>query len=108
VFDTGAVPNPAFVEVSGKVPDAISDKVAAAVVAYGGSGAINGWTKAARDPYQQFASRLAPVKKAGLFANADPVRIDAKDVLIDPTTIKEPGFVTLRHHFVRPPGSRME
>lgn len=108
LFETGAVPNPAFVELNSKLPETVSDKVAAAVVGFGGAGAINGWTKASRDVYQAFAGRLAPVKKAGLFANPDPVRIDAKDVLVDPPTIKESAFVAIRHHFVRPPGSRME
>jgi hypothetical protein len=108
VFDTGAVPNPAFVELDTKLPAGTSAKVEAAVVGYGGSGAINGWTKASKDVYQGFAARLGPVKKAGVFANPEPVRIDAKDVLVDPTTIKDPAYVAIRHHFLRPPGSRME
>ncbi|HUS30766.1 MAG TPA: hypothetical protein VMZ53_19785 [Kofleriaceae bacterium] len=108
VFETGAVPNPAFVEVAGKLPAGTSDKVAAAVVGYGGSGAINGWTKATKDVYQSFAGRLSPVKKAGVFASPEPVRIDAKDVLVDPATLKDSGMVAIRHHFVRPPGSRMD
>jgi hypothetical protein len=108
VFETGSVPNPAFVEVNNKLPAGTSTKVAAAVVGYGGSGAISNWTKADKSIYQSFAGRLGPVKKAGIFANPEPVRIDAKDVLVDPPTIKEPGFVAIRHHFVRPPGSRMD
>jgi hypothetical protein len=108
VFETGSVPNPAFVEVNNKLPAGTSTKVAAAVVGYGGSGAISNWTKADKSIYQGFAGRLGPVKKAGIFANPEPVRIDAKDVLVDPPTIKEPGFVAIRHHFVRPPGSRMD
>lgn len=108
VFETGAVPNPAFVELDTKLPADISSKVEAAVVGYGGAGAINGWTKASKDVYQSFASRLGPVKKAGVFANPEPVRIDAKDVLVDPTSIKEPGIIAVRHHFVRPPGSRLD
>jgi hypothetical protein len=108
VFETGAVPNPAFVEVNNKLPAGTSTKITAAVVGYGGSGAITGWTKADKSIYQGFAGRLGPVKKAGIFASPEPVRIDAKDVLVDPPTIKEPGFVAIRHHFVRPPGSRMD
>lgn len=107
VFDTGAVPNPAFVEIK-SLPSGITQKVAAAVVGYGGSGAINGWSAPSRDVYSGFASRLSPVRKAGVFASPEPVRIDAKDVLIDPPTIKESAYVAVRHHFVRPPGSRME
>lgn len=108
VFDTGAVPNPAFVQIDAKLPNTITDKVANAVIGYGGSGAINGWARASRDVYQGFASRLSPVRKAGLFASPEPVRIDAKDVLIDPPTIKDSAYVAVRHHFVRPRGSRME
>jgi len=108
LFDTGNVPNPAFVDVSGKLPAATSEKVAAAVVGYGGSGAISGWTKPSREPYQALASRLAPVKKTGIFAGPEPARLEAKDVLIDPTSLKDPAYVAVRVHFVRPPGARME
>ena len=108
VFETGAVPNPAFVEVNSKLPNEVTQKVAAAVTGYGASGAITKWEKPSRDIYQSFGSRLSPVKKTGLFATPEPVRIDAKDVLIDPPTIKESAYVAVRHHFVRPPGSRME
>lgn len=108
VFDTGSVPNPAFVEVNNKLPNEVTQKVGAAVIGYGGAGAINKWERPSRDVYAGFASRLSPVKKAGLFASPEPVRIEAKDVLIDPPTIKESAYVAVRHHFVRPPGSRMD
>lgn len=108
VFDTGSVPNPAFVEVNSKLPNEVTQKVAAAVVGYGGSGAINKWERPSRDVYAGFASRLSPVKKAGLFAQPEPVRIDAKDVLIDPPTIRDSAYVAVRHHFVRQPGARLD
>jgi hypothetical protein len=108
VFDTGSVPNPAFVEVDNKMPNNVTQQVAAAVIGYGGSGAINKWERPSRDVYASFASRLSPVKKSGLFASPEPVRIDAKDVLIDPPTIKESAYVDVRHHFLRLPGSRMD
>jgi hypothetical protein len=108
VFDTGAVPNPAFVDVGGKLPAAIVDKVAAAVVGFGGGGAIAGWSKAAREPYAALAGRLGRVTKAGVFATPEPVRIDAKDVLVEPPTLDEPALVDVSHLFVRPPGARME
>lgn len=107
VFEAGAVPNPAFVGLS-QVPDAVSDKVAAAVIGYGGSGAIASWVKPAREPYQAFAARLAPARKQGVFANPEPVRIDSKDVLLDPPTLKDAGTMAVRQHFVRQPGVRME
>src|SRR5258708_20427136 len=58
LFDTAVVPNPAFVEVAGKQPAAGADKVAAAVVGFGGAGAIAGWRKAARAPYTAPARQL--------------------------------------------------
>jgi hypothetical protein len=108
VFDTGSVPNPAFVEVNSKMPNNITQQVAAAVIGYGGSGAINKWERPSRDVYAGFASRLSPVKKQGLFASPEAVRIDAKDVMIDPVTIKDSAYIDVRHHFVRLPGSRMD
>ena len=105
VFDTGAVPNPAFVEIAGKLP---ADKVAGAVIGFGGGGAITGWTKPAREPFQALASRLARVPKTGVFATPEPVRVDARDVLVDPTTLRDAAAVAVRHHFVRPAGDRME
>jgi hypothetical protein len=108
VFDTGAVPNPAFVALSDRVPAAVVDKVAAAVIGFGGAGAIAGWTKPSRDIYAQLAARMTKTTKTGILANPEPVRIDAKDALIEPPTLKETAVVDVRHHFVRPSGGRME
>jgi len=108
LFDTGAVPNPAFVDVSGKQPAAVVEKVAAAVVGFGGGGAIAGWSKPARDIYTSFAGRLGRVTKTPVFANPEPARIDSRDVLIEPPSIKDYALVGVRHHFVRAPGERME
>ena len=52
--------------------------------------------------------RLAPVKKAGIFATPEAGRIDAKDVLIDPVSLKDPAYVAVRHHFMRPPTGRLD
>jgi hypothetical protein len=108
VFDTGAVPNPAFVEVGGKLPPAIVERVAASVIGYGGSGAIAGWTRPTREIYTALAARMGKVVKAGVFASADPVRIDARDALIEPPTLRDTAVVDVRHHFVRPSSGRME
>jgi hypothetical protein len=51
---------------------------------------------------------MGKVVKAGVFATADPVRIDARDALIDPPTLRDTAVVDVRHHFVRPSGGRME
>jgi hypothetical protein len=108
VFDTGAAPNPAFVELGGKLPQPVLDKVAAAVVGFGGGGAISGWTRPSREIYQALAGRLGKIAKQGLMATPEPVRIDAKDVLVEPPTIKDTATVEVRRHFVRPPGDRMD
>lgn len=108
LFDTGSVPNPAFVDVGGKLPAATVDKIAAAVIGYGGGGAISGWTRPARELYAGLAGQLGKVVKNGMLATPDPIRIDARDVLIEPTTIRESALVGVRHHFVRPPGERLE
>ncbi|HET9987416.1 MAG TPA: hypothetical protein VFQ65_02830 [Kofleriaceae bacterium] len=108
LFETGSVPNPAFVQIDTKLPQATVDKVAAAVTGFGGAGAINGWTKPDRGPFTALAGRLGRVTKQGVLANPDPVRIDGRDVLIDPSTLRDTSFVAVRHHYVRPPGARME
>ena len=108
LFDTGNVPNPAFVQLDTKLSQPTADKVATAVIGFGGVAAIAGWTKPSRDPFTQLASRLGRVTKQGVLATPEPVRIDAREVLIDPTTLRDTAFVAVRHHYVRPPGSRME
>jgi hypothetical protein len=105
VFDTGVVPNPAFVEIAGKLP---ADKVAAAVIGFGGGGAIASWTKPSREPFQALASRLARTVKTGVLATPEPVRVDARDVLVDPTTLRDSATVAVRHHFIKPAGDRMQ
>jgi len=108
VFDTGMVPNPAFVDVGGKLPASVVDKVAATVTSYGGGGAIASWAKPVREPYVALAGRLGRVTKAAVFATPEPVRIDSKDVLVDLPTTRDTAMVDVRHHFVRPPGARLE
>jgi hypothetical protein len=108
VFDTGAVPNPAFVAISNKQPAAVVDKVAAVVVGYGSAGAIASWTRPNREIYTSLAARLGRSIKSGIPANPEVVRIDAKDALIDPPTLKDTAVVDVRHLFVRASGDRME
>jgi hypothetical protein len=100
LFDTGAVPNPGFVVLSPKLPVAVTDKAASAVLGYAGAGAITSWLRPSREPYQVLASRLARLNKSGVFALADSLRLDGKDILIEPSTLREAAFVSVRHHFV--------
>jgi hypothetical protein len=46
--------------------------------------------------------------KAGILAVPDPVRIDGKDELIEPPTIRDAALIPVHHHYVRPTGNRME
>lgn len=108
VFDTGSVPNPAFVEVNAKMPNTVSDKVGAAVTGYGGGGAIDGWAKPSREPYQSLAGRLAPNRKSGMFAAPQAARPDANQVLAPIPSLAEPAYVGVRHLFVRPSNARMD
>lgn len=107
VFDTGSVPNPAFVQMNGKVPSSVTDKVTAAVVGFGGGGAISGWSGPQKGLYQGLAGSMGRSVKRGVFASPEPVRPDSKDVLIEPATLDEAATTTVRQHFERPP-QRME
>jgi hypothetical protein len=101
VFDTGVVPNPAFVEMAQTDPG-VSAKVAAAVTGYGGSGAIGGWSAGGKPLFQSLAGRMARSSKTGLFAAPEAVRFDAKDVLVEPATLSDTDLAPIRQHFARP------
>ncbi len=107
IFDTGSVPNPGFVQLNGKLPQGTVDKVAAAVVGFGGGGAISGWASPQRGAFQSLAGAMGKSVKHGVFATPDPVRFDVKDVLIEPATITNTATTGVRQHFERPP-ERME
>jgi hypothetical protein len=107
VFDTGAVPNPAFVQINGKLPADVVAKVGAAVTGYGGGGAIAGWAAPNRALYQGLAGRLGKAVKQGVFASPDPVRFDATDVLVEPASLDRSAVTGVRQHFERP-AERME
>jgi hypothetical protein len=101
VFDTGSIPGPAFVQMS-KQPASVTSKVTAAVTGYGAGGAISGWSAANNRVYNALRARMRPRVKRGIFASPDPVRIDVKDVLIEPTTLDETMFTQVKQHFERP------
>lgn len=107
IFDTGAVPNPGFVQLNGKLPSSMVDKVAAAVVGFGGGGAISGWSSPQKSSFQGLSGAMGKSVKHGVFASPDPVRFEAKDVLIEPASINDTATTGVRQHFERPP-ERME
>ncbi|MGE0395835.1 MAG: hypothetical protein AB7T06_03830 [Kofleriaceae bacterium] len=108
LFDTGSVPNPAFVDMGGKLPAGTVDKVSSAVLGYGGGGAISSWQRGDVGAYRGLASRLGRVTKQGVLVAPELVRIDAKDVLSEPATLKDTASADVRHLFLRTPGARME
>jgi hypothetical protein len=107
VFETGNVPNPAFVQVNNKLTAQIVKDVQTAVTGFGGGGAIDNWTSASKTPYTSLSGRMGKVVKRGVFASPEPVRFDAKDVLVDPTTLDNTALTEVQQHFEQPP-ARME
>ncbi len=107
VFDTGSVPNPAFVQVNGKLAGDLSKKVEGAVTGYGGGGAIASWASANKGAYSGLAGRMGKTVKKGVFAAPEPVRFDAKDVLVEPPTLDDTARTDVEQHFTKPP-DRME
>lgn len=107
VFDTGAVPNPAFVQINSKVPASTVASVGTAVTRFGGGGAISGWTSPSKGAYQGLAGRMGKVVKRSVFAPPAPVRFEVKDVLIEPGSLNEAASPDVDLHFEDPP-ARME
>ena len=103
VFDTGEVPNPAFVQVNTKLDPKVVSQAQSAVTSYGGGGAISSWAGASKSPYSALEGRMGHVTKEGVFAAPEPVRFDPKDVLIDPTTLDDTQTTGVEQHFEKPP-----
>lgn len=102
VFDSGSVPNPAFVQI-GNVPASVSAAAKKAVVGYGGGGAISGWKSANPKAFSSLRGRMSKRKKKGIFASPDPVRVSARDVLIFPSSLDDTQLTEVGQHFVKPP-----
>jgi hypothetical protein len=107
VFDTGSVPNPAFVQLNDALSADLVGKVKAAVVRYGGGGAISGWKDGDAESYRSLRGRMGTRVKEGVFSSPEPVRVDAKDILIEPTTLSESDLTQIKQHF-QPPAERQE
>jgi hypothetical protein len=103
VFDTGSVPNPAFVQMNSSIPSATNDKVASAVTGFGGGGAIASWSSASKSPYSSLSGRMSKSSKKGVFAAPESVRVDAKDVLVEPATLERTAMTEVLQHVTRPP-----
>jgi hypothetical protein len=102
VFDTGAVPTPAFVQINTRLPAATVSKVSAAVVGFGGGGAIDGWQPGKQDGYAALRGRMRERLKRPTFATPTPVRVDATDVLLEPASLDQAAFTEIKQHFEVP------
>ena len=102
VFDTGSVPNPAFVQLNTKLSAGLVTKVKSSVVRFGGGGAISGWKSGSNKPYSSLRGRMGTRVKRGLFAAPSPVRVEAKDVLIQPKTLDDTKLTEITQHFEEP------
>ncbi len=109
VFDTGPVPNPAFVQVNTKLAAKLAGQVESAVTGYGGGGAIDSWSSGSKGPYSSLDGRMSKSVKKGVFASPEPVRFDSKDVLEEPKTlgVDDAAATGVEQHFERP-AERME
>ncbi len=103
VFDATSVPGPAFVQMNRKLSGAVVAKVKTAVTSYGGGGAISGWTAGSSSPYSSLRGKMAKHTKDPVFAPPVPVRVDAKDILVEPKTLDEAALTEVGQHFAQPP-----
>ena len=72
-----------------------------------GRGACTGICTDGLNIYAAFGARFARAVKSGTLAAPEAVRLDVRDVLIEPVTLKDTALVDIRHHFVRA-GDRLE
>lgn len=103
VFDVGSIPGPAFVQLNSRLSGELADKVRRAVVGYGGSSAIDGWTGASDRPYRALRSSMGKRVKRGLFAAPEPVRIDPGEVLVEPGSLRDVSLPEIQQNFEKPP-----
>jgi hypothetical protein len=101
------VPNPAFAQVNNKLSAEVVKDVQSAVTGYGGGGAISSWSGAKKDSYTSLSGRMGKSTKKGIFASPEPVRFDAKVVMVDPATLDDTAVTEVEQHFEQPP-DRME
>lgn len=103
VFDTGSVPNPAFVQLNTRLSNATVSKVQSVVRSFGGGGAISGWEAANDGAYRSLKGRMGKRVKRGIMSDPSPVRVDGKDVLKEPATLDDTDLTPVGQHFEAPP-----
>ena len=99
LFDAGSVPNAGFVTLNKSIDAALESRVGAAVLAYGGGGAIDGWRVSSG--YGGLTGRMGQRTRKPLFAQPETVRLEDLDVVAPPKSAYDLGSV--RHHFWQPP-----
>jgi hypothetical protein len=103
VFDTGSVPNPAFVQLNTKLSKDMVNKVQSVVRSFGGGGAISGWEAPNANTYKSLRARMGRRVKRGIMSDPSPVRVDARDVLLEPDTLDDTDLTPVGQHFEAPP-----
>ncbi|MCG8424352.1 MAG: hypothetical protein MJE77_41195 [Proteobacteria bacterium] len=103
VFDSGSVPNPAFVQLNSRLANDLVDRVRETVIGYGGSSAIDGWSAGKTQQYRALRRRMAKRVKRGLFAVPEPMRLDANEYLIEPASVGENDLPQIEQNFEKPP-----
>ena len=53
-----------------------------------------GWSTASKSPYSSLSGRMGKSTKKGVFAGPEPIRFDAKDVLVNPPTLDDTAKMT--------------
>jgi hypothetical protein len=102
LFDSGIVPNAGFVTMNKAITGALEEQVREAVLAYSGSGAIDGW-RVAGPGFSTLAGRMSPRLRKGAFAQPEPLRLEDLDVIVAPKSEYE--RTSIRHHFWQPPAT---
>jgi hypothetical protein len=103
VFDTASVPGPAFVQLNTRLDASLVGKVEQAVVGYGGGGEIDGWAAANDSLYNGLVRSMRRQIKEAVFALPEPVRVEVKDVLQEPSSLRDGALTQVKQHFEVPP-----
>jgi len=103
VFTSGQVPNPAFVQMNRGLPKAVANKVRSAVLSFGASGAIGGWSAGRSGIYSSLAGRMGTRTYRGVFARPTPARVNVGDIVNKPKTLGDTKLTEVDQHFSNPP-----
>lgn len=103
VFTGGPVPNPAFIQTNRRLPKAVANKVRSAVLSFGASGVIGGWSAGRAGIYSSLAGRMGTRTYRGIYARPTPARVNVGDILLQPKTLSDTELTEVDQHFSNPP-----